>query len=274
MISTAIIPVAGKGTRMGPVTRVLPKCLFPLVMPDGAIRPVADVIAREAAECCERICFVTSDDQERLLRQYFDGEPDLAGRIEYVGGVEPYGFGWAVYAARLVARQGSVMVFLGDHVHLPAPGAETPARQVAMAFESRGASAMIGMQVVGEAELALVGVSAGEPIAPAVYRATAIVEKPGLATARARLRTPGLPEGRYLAHAGIYAFGHEIFDCLAPLVAARRDGREVGLTEAQQALFARAPQQYLLCRIAGSVHDTGSAAGYVQTMNALAAGRA
>ena len=272
-IATAIIPVAGLGTRLAPITRALPKAMFPLVGADGSVRPVADWIAREAAAAgCERICFVTSAGQDELLRKYFAGEPGLSGRVEYVTGVEPLGLGYAVWAARGLAGGGSVMVLLGDHIHLPAPDRPAPAAQVAEAFADRRPAAMVGVQAVDAAELHLVGVCRGAEPAGCVYKCMDVVEKPDAATAAEKLTTPGLPDGKYLAHAGIYVFGPEIFDCLAPLVAARAEGTEVGLTEAQQALLARRPEGCFLCRIEGLTLDVGTPAGYAAAQAAMAAG--
>lgn len=283
MIDTAIIPVAGKGTRMAPATRALPKALFPLIMPDGQVRVVADLIARQALQAgCGRIVFVTSAGQEPLLRQYFDADADLAGRVEYVPDVPPWGFGYAVWAARQKCR-GNVMVMLGDHIHLagksgtqnsmvspfsPMVSPFSVAAQVAEAFAGRDCAAMIGVQVVPEGELRFVGACGGEPLGEGLFRCRAIIEKPTPAQAAERLRTPGLPPGRYLAHAGIYVFTPEIFDCLDELVAARTTG-EVGLTDAQQLLLARHGQDYLLRLIQGSVHDTGNPQGYLDTQAAL-----
>ncbi len=269
-IPVAVIPVAGMGARLAPVTRVLPKAMFPLVGADGTVRPVADWIAREALQAgCRRICLVTSPGQDGLLRAYFASEEDLAGRVEFVTGIEPFGFGYAVWAARTVAAGGPLMVLLGDHVRLPDRGAPAPAGQVAEAFLSRRPAAMVGVQRVGPEELARVGVCRGEMLRENLYRCAELVEKPGAAEA-SRLATPGLPEGGYLAHAGIYVFTEEIFECLGPLVSRRAEGAEVGLTEAQQLLLRRHPEDYLLWRIRGSTFDVGTPEGYLRTLGALA----
>jgi UTP--glucose-1-phosphate uridylyltransferase len=269
-ISLAIIPVAGLGTRLGPITRVLPKAMFPLVGPDGAVRPVADWIARSAAAAgVERIVFITSAGQEAMLRAYFAGEADLAGRIACIADVAPHGFGYAVAAAADLAAGRPVMVLLGDHVHLAEDG-PGPVAEVASAFAAGEAAAVVGVQRVGAEGLGLVGVCRGEPAGERLYRCTDIVEKPDAATAADRLITPGLPAGQYLAHAGIYAFSAEIFDCLARRVAARPDGREVGLTEAQQDLLARHRDGYLLREVTGRTLDTGTPAAYAAAVAALA----
>jgi len=269
-IAAAIIPVAGRGTRLGPITRAVPKALLPLVCPDGSVRPVADLIAREAvAAGIERICFVTAPGQDGLLKSYFSGEADLAGRIEYVTEVAPLGLGYAVWSARAVAAGAAAMVLLGDHVHLPGRSGRPPAADVADAFAAESPAAMIGVQVVDAAQTGVVGVCRGEPIGEHLYRCRQIAEKPGPQAAE-DLATPDLPCGRHLAHAGIYVFGPEIFDCLEPLVAGRAEDGEVGLTEAEQALLARRPDGCLLRRIDARTLDVGTPAGYRDAMTAMA----
>lgn len=268
-IAVAIIPVAGLGTRLAPITRVLPKAMFPLAGPDGEVRPVADWIVREAASTgAERICLLTSGGQDEMLRAYFADEPDLAGRIEYVTDVEPFGFGYAVWLARDRAAGGAAIVLLGDHIHLGPAGGAPPAAQVARAFAADTPAAMVGVQTVDSSQLRLVGVCRGEPVADRLYRCTAVAEKPDAAAAK-ELVSPGLPEGQYLAHAGIYVFTSEIFDCLDPLVAARAEGSEVGLTEAQQTLLARHQDDYMLYHIEGRTLDVGTPAGYAAAQAAM-----
>ncbi|MHC4344376.1 MAG: sugar phosphate nucleotidyltransferase [Planctomycetota bacterium] len=50
MIGKALIPVAGKGTRLRPLTSVVPKALFPLVDRGGRIKTVLHVICEQAIE--------------------------------------------------------------------------------------------------------------------------------------------------------------------------------------------------------------------------------
>jgi UTP-glucose-1-phosphate uridylyltransferase len=271
----AIIPVAGAGTRLAPITRVIPKAMFQLVGRDGAVRPVAEWIAREAcAAGCQEICFVCDDGQRELLARYFD-RGDGPGRLSYVSGVEPYGFGYAVWSARKLLDGRDALVMLGDNVYLPHALCPAPAAQVTAAFAARGGVAMTGVQVVGKAAFPLVGVCQGdrpEDVGGGVtlYRCRRVVEKPRPDQA-ADLASEGLGRGQYLAHAGIYAFTAQIMDCLDELVSRRREGGQVGLSEAQQMLLERDPEKYWLCRIAGTTLDMGTPENYLTTLNAFAA---
>lgn len=271
VISLAIIPVAGLGSRLYPMTRILPKVMFPLVATDGSVRPVADFIVQEALGAgVERVCFVTSTGQDRLLRSYFAEDRQLCERIEYITDVAPAGSGYAVWTARAVASGGAVLVLLGDHVYIADEGVPPPARQVAEAFAAHDAVAMVGVRTISEAEVASVGVCRGTNLDGDIYRCTDIEEKPDQAVAADRLVTPDQPGGSYLAHAGIYAFTSQIFDCLHELVSIRGEGAELGLTEAQQVLLTRHQADYLLCHIRAQSHDVGTPMGYLETLAAVA----
>ncbi len=280
MIRHAIIPIAGKGTRMYPVARAVPKALLPLVDPADRLRCVLHAICAEAGSAgVTDACVVVSPDQRAAVEAYFaqarrGGFTDLPERILFVEQTIPAGFGDAVLQAAGFAAGQPVLLMLGDHVHLAAPGEPGCAAQVVRAYvEHDQPAAMVGMQTVGAEELRRVGTAAGEPIGGGVYRCTAFIEKPSLAEATQRLMTPGLAERTWLAHGGIYAFGPNIFDCLAELARANRaDGAEVELAAAQAMLLDRHPDTYLLRLLDGQVHDTGNPAGYARAFAAWRAG--
>jgi UTP--glucose-1-phosphate uridylyltransferase len=280
-IQTAVIPVAGKGTRLAPVTRVVPKAMFPLVDVDGQIRTVLEMILAEvAAAGIARAVVVVSPGQQEMLDTYFTaarnlGRP-LPERIEYLLQATPAGFGDAVAAAAETVGERPVLVMLGDHVHLADPDRPGCAQQVVEAFDSHDAVAAVGMQVAGPDELDKVGVAAGVPLEgdAGLYRCTDFVEKPDLSTARDRLGTGGLGPDRWLAHAGIYALGPEIFQALVEEArAVAETGKEVQLAGAQRRLLDRYPRRYLLLRIAGRGLDTGTPGGYERTQAALRSAR-
>ncbi len=281
MVSKVVIPVAGRGTRLLPLTAAVPKALLPLVDAAGRVRCVLHWVLAEAASAgLRQAAIVVSPGQQEMLDRYIDaarraGAADLPDDIHYIRQPEPRGFGDAVLRAAPFAEDDAAgfLLLLGDHVHQAAPGAPPCAAQVVEAFAKCGGAAMVGMQVVGPEQLARVGVAGGEPLEGGVYRCTDLIEKPDLATARQRLRTPGLPADHFLAHGGIYAFSPEIFDCLRRLRADEgRPAAETQLTDAQRTLLGRRPGDYHLLPLAGRAWDTGTPAGYAATFAALAAG--
>jgi len=276
MIDTAVIPIAGLATRMGPIGRSLPKAMFPLVTPDGAARPLIRFILDEAlAAGVDRVAVVVSPWQTDLVRSYLaqadraEGT-DLAGLVHYVTQPHPEGFGAAVLRAKDLVAGRPFLLMLGDYVYTAAPPGSPCAKQVAEAFDQQRPAAMVGMQAIAPEELPRCGVARGEPLDGNLFRCTALIEKPDLETARRELVTPGLPQDRFLAHAGIYAFAPELFDCLDELAAAdRADGEEVQLTDAQIMLLDRRPRDCYLLQIEGVAHDAGTPAGYADTFHAV-----
>jgi UTP--glucose-1-phosphate uridylyltransferase len=277
MIRTAVVPVAGLGTRLRPWTHAAAKALLPLVDPQNAIRPVVHVIAAEAASAgAQRLVLVASPGQIEPLEAYFSAVRDTDAGAELPETIrcrlqrEPRGFGDAVLQAEEDAAGEPVLVMLGDHVHRAAGGAERCGAQVAGAWDRHGGAAMIGVQPVDAAELSRVGTVAGEPLGKGVYRCTDFVEKPDAATAAERLRTPGLPEGEYLAHCGLYVFDAAIFDCLRAVAESGPAG-EVELADAQRMLLDRRAGEYRLCRIDGRAYDTGTPGNYAAAFAAMRA---
>ena len=64
MIKEAVIPLAGLGTRMLPVTKVLPKELLPL-----GKQTILENIIQECLDCgIKKIIFIISKKKKRLLK--------------------------------------------------------------------------------------------------------------------------------------------------------------------------------------------------------------
>ncbi|NBB94853.1 MAG: hypothetical protein GVY16_03845 [Planctomycetes bacterium] len=273
----AVIPVAGLGTRMMPWTAAAPKALLPLVDPHRRIRPVIHWILADAkAAGVDAAALVISPDQQPLLRTYLDAldaeqRDEVPSRIEMIIQDRPAGFGEAVLRTQEFVGAAAVMVMLGDHVHMADLGCPPPAAQVARAWRDHRGTAMIGVQVVDADELPRVGTCRGEPTdEPGLYVCSVFVEKPPAEVARGELRTPGLANGTYLAHNGIYIFSAAIYDCLGELAAGANDG-EVELAAAQALLLNRCRGDYRLFHPDGRACDVGTPGGYAATFEAFAA---
>lgn len=74
-IKTAIIPVAGAGTRVFPMTTAIEKCMMP-VYASCSSRPVVDYMVEDCVLAgIERIIFVTSARGKQQLKDYFETIP-------------------------------------------------------------------------------------------------------------------------------------------------------------------------------------------------------
>ena len=276
MIRKALIPVAGRGTRLMPVTSVVPKAMFPLVDGRNNIRSVLHVICQQAASAgIESIGIVVSPWQRAMVQEYFkavkQSNPDgLTGHIEYLVQPSPKGFGDAVMQATDFIGDEPFMLLLGDHIYVEDQNKPPCPAQVVMAFESVGGVAMIGMQPVPTEELSRVGVATGSEINKGIYRCYDFIEKPDPVTAQQRLITQGLSECSFLAHCGIYIFTPEIFACLQQLGnMIKTPDKEIELAEAQNMLLKRYPNKYYLCKIDGRAHDIGTPEGYALSQTAF-----
>ncbi len=276
MIRKALLPVAGYGRRMGPLARVVPKALFPLVDAQGQVRPIIHHILREAfAGGVEQIGLIAAPWQTEVLGRYLaaaDNEfaPALSRRLEIILQPAARGLGDAVLCGKDFAGDEPFMLLLGDHVRIPRAGDSPCTAQVAEAFARTGGMAMVGMYAADAEQTGQVGVARGEMLGDNVYRCTGLMEKPDPQTARRHLVTEGLPAGRILAHCGVYVFTKQIFSYLEQLCqnTVSAEG-EVELTDAQTMLLEEHPTEYYLFRTTAATYDTGMPDGYLAAQVAL-----
>ena len=276
IITKAVVPVAGLGTRMGPICKAVPKALFPLVDARGRLRPLVHHICMEASTAgVERVALVVSPQTTDLLHRYFtaasqESAAELPVQVDFITQPSPRGLGDALMLAENFVAGQPFLLLLGDHVWVAAERARPCAAQVAEAHAARRGAAMIGMQVVGAEDLGRFGIARGRLLAENVYACEDLAEKPDAGAARQRLVSPDLGEGRYLAHGGLYLFTPEIFDCLRELARAYRPaGEELQLTDAQAILRRRHPEEYFLVRVAWRCLDAGTPAGYAAAAEAI-----
>ena len=275
-VKKALVPIAGRGTRMGPLARVFPKALWPLIDQDGRPRPVLHFIIREALSAgIEHIGLIVSDDHMEFVQRYLRACAAITNtssrrRIECIVQEEPKGFGHAVACGSEFVDGDPFMLLLGDHLHVTHDMRPTCAQQVASAFAAEKAVAMVGVYTVGPDKLSSVGVAAGEHVGKSIYRCTEFVEKPSVDMARRHLVTEGLQPDEFLAHCGIYIFTCDIFECLRCLMRSKRSrNEEVELAAAQAMLLEQQAHDYYLVRVSGRVYDTGCPAGYLRAQRAF-----
>ena len=276
VIKKAVIPVAGFGTRVGPIATAVPKALFPLVDSRGRLRPLVHHVCMEASAAgVDEVAVIVSPKTVDLFHRYFtaaskDSAAELSVHVDFITQPSARGLGDALLEAEIFVGGGPFLLLLGDHVYVADDTARPCAAQVVEAYATHRGAAMVGMQAVGKDDLACVGVARGRLMKDNVYLCEDLVEKPDPQTAAQRLVSPDLPAGQYLAHGGIYLFTPEIFDCLRQLTKAyRRAGEEIQLTDAQAILRSRHPESYHLVRIAGRCLDTGTPAGYAAAFEAI-----
>lgn len=246
MIADAVVPVAGLGTRLRPLTRALPKELLPV-----ARAPVIEHVVRELADAgFERVVLVTRRGKQAIV-DHLDGIEDLECDVMAVRQPEPRGLGDAIRCARAALPDDEPFaVALGDT--LVEHGPDVMRRLVAVA-EGERADIVVALERVDGAEISRYGVAApaGRPSpGSAAIALSGVVEKPAPADAPSDL-----------AIASRYVLPFSIFDALDRVEPGH--GGELQLTDALQLLIdegARAMGVPL--RDGEARHDVGSMESY------------
>lgn len=114
-IKTAVIPAAGHGSRMGPLTRIIPKEMLPL----GSIPVIEHTIAELASSGIKRIGVVIRKGKE-VIREYLDTRKDLYpnSELEFVYQKESLGLGDALRCAKDFIQGVPFVMALPDQILL------------------------------------------------------------------------------------------------------------------------------------------------------------
>ncbi len=215
--TVAVIPAAGRGTRLQPATHAIPKPLLPVVD-----RPAIEYVIEEAADAGAReVVVIVDPDGGDLFEQHFaaGGLARAVGlRITTVRQDEPLGLGDAIRRAAPVVGDRRFMCLLADTILRPGCDLMGP-----LLAAGDDASAVALNEVDGDLLDRYGVVSFDGWDAPGVARLTGAIEKPGAARAPSNL---GL--------IGRYVFNPDVFDALAGLDAGH--GGEIQLTDAVDVL--------------------------------------
>lgn len=222
-IEVAVIPAAGRGTRMRPATRVVPKALLTVVD-----RPAIQYAVEEAARAGAKEAIVVVDfDTGHLISQHFSLEGPLPGlediHLRPVVQEEPLGLGHAVGEAMHMVGDRPFFCLLADDIVRPRCDVLP-----ALAEGSNGGDvSILCLRELSDEVLVTKGV-----VIPASEREgdyldlAGAVEKPSLESAPSRLGILGR-----------YAFTSEVFSILDNLQPGR--GGEIQLTDAINELGRR-----------------------------------
>jgi len=232
-ITKAVVPAAGAGTRLLPVTKSQPKEMLPV-----GRKPVVQYVVEEIERAGLRhVIFVTGRrkvaienhfdrdlELTRLLRE--NGKADLLDALlfeqnglsfSYVRQGEPKGLADAILTARHVVGDEDFVVALGDAIIEDGSGEELLGRLICC-HQENAAAATIAVEEVTEDQVSKYGIVVPGATNGAFFRITDVVEKPTAEEAPSRL-----------AIAARYVFSPEIFEVIAS-VPPRPNG-EVYLTD-------------------------------------------
>ena len=258
-VKKAIIPAAGYGTRSLPVTKVIPKEMFPI-----AGKPAIHYIVEEAVMSgIEEILIVVSRNKNMIL-DYFDRSLELESflektnkehliekvlfpniHIQYVR--QPYaeGLGDAIKLGKQFVGDQPFAVLLPDDIFICPK--EVALSQLINAYYNYK-SPVIALEKVKHELLMNYGVIKEKKLAERYYEIVDIVEKP-------KISPPS-----NLAVCGRYILEPEIFECLESV--RRGAGGEIQLTDAIKKLLSE--KRCYGVHMIGDRYDIGTEKDYVK----------
>lgn len=271
MISKAVFPVGGLGTRFLPATKAIPKEMLPVVD-----KPLIQYAVEEAyAAGIREMIFITGR-HKRAIGDHFDAAFELEYELErghkndllklvhdikpddmdcvYIRQPRPLGLGHAVLCAEKVVGNEPFAVLLADDLMVGPPGGASVLKQMVQAYE-KSPGTVLAVQDVPREETRRYGVVDVRGASDQLAEVFGMVEKP-------------VPEvaPSTLAVAGRYILSPSVFQSI------RRQGQgaggEIQLTDGIAALIGR--EKVYAYRYEGKRYDCGSKIGFLEATIDLA----
>jgi len=236
VIQSALVPVAGHGTRLLPATKSQPKEMLPV-----ARKPIVQYVVEElVSNGIQQILFITGR-SKASIENHFDNDPELfraleaANRHDLLREVDfealkanffytrqrlQKGLGDAVLCGENFAGEEPFLVALGDSI-LGLHADSRVVSRMAEVYQDRRASCVIAVEEVAREEARNYGIVQPEGPLDHVFRIVNLVEKPSPQEAPSNL-----------AIAGRYIFSPIVFDMIRRVKPDHRG--EIQLTNAIQ----------------------------------------
>lgn len=264
MISKAVIPAAGLGTRFLPATKAQPKEMLPIID-----TPVIQFVVEEAVRSGIEDVLIITGRSKRAINDHFDRsfeleqfltdrkEHDLLRQIRNISELvrlfsvrqkEQRGLGDAILYAQQHVNNEPFAVLLGDTI--VESDNDTPVTQQLMHLYAQVRAPLIAVEEVPHDKVSRYGIIAGEEVENGLYRLKRLVEKPSLDKAPSNLAIAG----RYILTPGIFGY----LEHTAPGKAG-----EIQLTDALNAMARQ--EQVFAWRMTGRRYDIGNRLDYLKT---------
>ena len=233
-VDLAVVPVAGRGTRLLPLTKSQPKEMLPV-----GDKPVVQFVVEELEIAgIQRLVFVTGPGKT-AIENHFDTDDSLIHHLRENGYEEllatlsferkkieyfytrqrrQLGLGHAVYCAQPFVKDQPFVVALGDTI-IGRRGNSQVVKRLVTTFEDEKADGVILFETVSESEVSRYGIAAVRHNRQEYFELADLVEKPTVDAAPSSY-----------AVASRYVFRPEIFPHLAGI--SKGMGNEIQLTDA------------------------------------------
>jgi len=238
-VDLAVVPVAGRGTRLLPLTKSQPKEMLPV-----GRKPVVQYVVEELGRCgISRLLFVTGPGKT-AIENHFDIDAELIANLRETGKEEllaelaferedveyfytrqrrQLGLGHAILCAKPVVGDQSFVVALGDSIIGRNAESRVVERMIDV-FRTEGADAVIALVEVPEEEVVHYGIAQPRDRVDTVFELADLVEKPSRGEAPSTM-----------AVAARYVFSPRIFSRLEKTPPGK--GGEIQLTDAIRMLI-------------------------------------
>lgn len=262
-ITKAVIPAAGWGTRLLPITKSIPKEMLPIVD-----KPVIQYVVEEVVNSGITDIIMVVNNQKDAIKTHFASNKELEeylikfnkldqlnlvqdlaklAKITYVNQVGPYGNGTPVLCAKDEIGNEPFVVIWGDEFIYSNP----PRLKQLLDVYEEYKKPVISAVRVGREKVSRYGIVDIEFVKDNIYKIKRMVEKP----------SPEEAPSDLAAH-GAYILPPKIFNILENLTPGK--GGELWLPDAVQKLIEE--EDVLACEIKnGKYYDTGNKLEYLKT---------
>ena len=272
-VDFAVVPVAGRGTRLLPLTKSQPKEMLPM-----GRKPVVQYVVEELARCgIGRLLFVTGPGKT-AIENHFDIDAELIANLRETGREElllelaferedleyfytrqrrQLGLGHAVLCAQPVVGRESFVVALGDSI-IGLLAESKVVRLMIDEFERRDAAAVIAFEEVPRQDVFQYGIAKPRGAVDDVFELEDLIEKPDVAEAPSNL-----------AVAARYVLSPQVFDYLKKTPPGK--GGEIQLTDAIRMMIRDGAKAFGV-RLPGGEHrfDIGNFESYFRAFTEFA----
>ena len=265
MITKAVIPAAGFGTRFLPATKASPKEMLPIVD-----TPVIQYVVEEAVASGITDILMVIGKGKRMLEEHFDRSFELELELEAKGKLKELesiraisnlanihfvwqrkmlGLGDAIRCARHHVGNEPFAVLLGDTL-MQSRGGVPATRQLIDVYDRFG-GCVVALEEVPRERVSRYGVISGERLDERTYRVTDMVEKPKPEEAPSNL----VVASRYILTPDIFGY----IDAAKP-----GKGGEIQITDALRARVADDLPMHG-SRVQALRHDAGNTLDFIKT---------
>ena len=283
-IKKAIIPVAGNGTRMFPITKCIKKSFLPIIDNDGIIKPVILSLVEEVTESGIEEVYLVIDEEDQAdydklfkyglsnevisklspeLLEYESKIQNIGKKIKYVYQKDKLGLGHAVSLCQELAGEDPVLLVLGDQLYKS--NTNTRITKQFLDFYASINKLSVSAYEVDVNKVNKYGILCGKIDGSNNYfDVDKMVEKPEPSEAEEKYYTKYKDKKKYYAVFGEYILTEDVFKLLRDNIEHKRtENGEYELTSVLEEVRKKNGMSAFIPD--GSMYDVGSVLSYKKT---------